>query len=159
MGTINAHIRTEPNICLLYSIVQELKLDVLSISETWFDPGTSDSLVTKTFGPDFTWIGKERIGQKGYSGTGGIGFLARKHLGSFQYVKGDDSSGIIWVKLTLPSGDKYFFGAVYILPVGSISSEKFKDTLSNIQADLVKFRQEKLSLWEISIVGYLTRLH
>lgn len=138
MGTVNAHIRTESNRCILFSIVQDLKLDVCVVCETWFDSGTSDSIVLKTFGPDFIWFGKERVNQKG----GGIGFLARKNLGSFLCIKGDDHSGVVWIKLTIPSGDKYFFGAVYIPPIGSISEERFKEILTHLEADMIKFRQE-----------------
>ena len=45
---------------MLYGIVNQEELDILVICETWFDVGTSSGIMTKTFGNDFIWFGRER---------------------------------------------------------------------------------------------------
>ena|GEM_PF-6581318 len=64
MGSLNCHIRTEDNRNLLYGIIQDLDIDICIVCETWFEYGTSDAAVNKTFGKDFRWFGRERKNQK-----------------------------------------------------------------------------------------------
>ena len=87
LGVLNSHLRSEPNRCYLYGIVEELKVDICVLTETWFEDGTSETLMSKIFGDDFVWFGSERKEQKKKSGSGGLGILARKNIGNFSLVK------------------------------------------------------------------------
>ena len=79
---MNTHLRTSVNRDLLYGVVQDLKLDIIAVTETWFEVNTSNKLVGNVFGDDFVWFGKERVKQTSPRGEGGVGVLVRKGWGN-----------------------------------------------------------------------------
>lgn len=137
---MNVHIRSDLNKNVLYGIVQDLEIDILSISETWFEYGKSSIEMKKTFGKDFYWFGKERKKQRSYCGSGGIGILARASIGKFSLEKVSQQFEILWVKLDLDKV-KYFIGTVYIPPDGSIYAGDMRQILLELESDILEFRK------------------
>ena len=61
MGFINTHLRLEDKRNILYGMVQESKVDILGIAEAWFDEGTSQHFMSKTFGTSLHGLGKNVV--------------------------------------------------------------------------------------------------
>src|SRR5271165_1276333 len=95
---MNVHLTEEFNLSLFHGLVQELKLDIVAVVETWFFPNTSFNLITLYFNKDkFEWFSRERQDQCSNTGSGGIGILVRK-LGYHVYlIKQYDSFEGLWI--------------------------------------------------------------
>ena len=66
MGIINTHLRTESSRNLLFGIVENVKVDILVVAETWFeDQKHADFYMSKTFGDNFSWFSVQRQNQFG----------------------------------------------------------------------------------------------
>ena len=149
MATVNVHIGTEnkENLNVLYGIVQDLSIDIVGITETFFDNKTSsETIMSKTFGSDWIWFGKERKDQKVEKrkdqkgpGSGGLGFLARRCIGEFSYISGI-SKYVLWTKVKRNS-NVFFFGVVYIPPAGSNYGNLFQ-ALTDLEGDIVQYKKE-----------------
>ena len=96
MGIINTHLRTESSRNLLFGIVENVKVDILVVAETWFeDQKHADFYMSKTFGDNFSWFSVQRQNQFG----GGIGILVRKSVATFSLVKASEKLGVVWIKM------------------------------------------------------------
>lgn len=104
----------------LAGIVNLINLDVIVVTETWFDVGTSDKLIKDTFGEDFIWFGMESDDQKSYSGSGGIGILCRKKFDNSSLVKFYKNFQALWIKSVCGSDIYYIYG-IYIPPMVLLS--------------------------------------
>lgn len=144
MATINAHVRSDLNRNLLYGVIQDLNIDIIGITETWFENGTSNVEMNKIFGKEFKWFGRERKIQKNYCGSGGIGILVRNsigNLGNLSLVKISKQFEILWIKLDLDK-IKYYIGAIYIPPDGSMFVGDVKQLLVELESDILEFRKD-----------------
>ena len=140
LGVINAHIRAADTREKFSSIVKELELDIVVVSETWFKMDTAKKLISKVFGNNFTWFSKEHAEQKS-SNCGGIGILIRKSIGDISLVKIYDSFDGLWIKY-IAGADVYHICGVYLPPGTSAnSSEDFSKCLQLLEADCIKFRK------------------
>src|SRR5690606_5427500 len=70
VGTINVHVRNISNRNYLVGIVDLVKLDLIVVTETWFEYGTSSKIMNNAFGKEFNWFGSESKNQKSSSGSG-----------------------------------------------------------------------------------------
>jgi hypothetical protein len=114
--------------------VESLNIDILVITETWFDDGTSINIMKKSFGTEFIWYGHDKPEQKSWSGSGGIGILLRRNIGEISLIKVSKKSDIIWVKVTIHSFI-LFVAAVYFPHLNSNQNDKFADNLAELEAD------------------------
>ena len=138
MGVLNTHLRTESSRNLLFGLVENVKVDILVVAETWFeDQKHSDFYMSKTFGDNFSWFSVQRQNQFG----GGLGILVRKSVGTFSLVKGSDKVGVIWIKLEKDL-EVTFIGGVYFPPSGSVRKEEWKKMLENLENDIIEFRKQ-----------------
>jgi hypothetical protein len=146
---MNAHIKTPHNRSIFSRIVQDLKLDIVVVVETWFQLNTSNKLMGKTFGSEFDWFGKERVDQKGSTGSGGIGILIRKATGIVSFIKAYDLFEGMWVKCVCGELSLFICG-VYIPPDNPFRGyQDFPKCLEMLEADCLKFR----SLGKVIVLG------
>ena len=137
MGVLNAHLRTEANRSLFSGTVQEIKLDVVVVVETWFEVDTSNKLMGKCLGDSFAWMGKERVQQSSLRGEGGIGIIVRKERGDVSLIKYYELFEGMWVKLVCGK-DTFFICAVYAPPRDDVD---FDQILRSLEEDIWKFKQ------------------
>ena len=138
---MNAHICADSNRSLFSGLVQDLKLDVVVVVETWFEVNTSNKLVGNALGDSFCWFGREQDGHNKYRGEGGIGILVRKGIGEVSMVKVYQEFQGMWVKF-ICGKDIFFICGVYIPPAEEVD---FHHILRSIEADCIHFR--KLERW------------
>ncbi len=139
VGTMNVHIRNISNRNYLVGLVDLVKLDVLVVTETWFDYDTSSKIMSNAFGNGFYWFGSESKNQKSSSGSGGIGILIRKSCGSPSLLKVYKNFPGIWIKLCKGENIYYICG-VYIPPHGSPQLKiDFDEVLEELRLDIVLY--------------------
>ena len=69
--TKNVHLKSLLNLQKFSGIVQNL--DVIAVTETWFEVNSSKNIMGKVFNDvEFSWFGKERLHQTSSIGSGGV---------------------------------------------------------------------------------------
>lgn len=130
---MNVHLRSTHNRNVLYGLVDLLEIDILVISETWFDEKTSGSIMGKSLGDRFLWYGRERSGQISKSGSGGVGIIVRKNIGDVSLVKSSSDQSSLCLH--------FFVAAVYLPPVNSHWNDDFVGSITELQSDCLDFRK------------------
>ena len=136
LGCINAHLQKERNRSLLYGIIEDVKVDICVVSETFFRDNSS-RMIEKVFGSDFMWFGRERKIRK--RASGGVGILCRKSIGNFSLVKISSKYEYLWIKLDR-NQDMYYICGVYIPPSKS-KRELAPDVLLELEIDIRNYRK------------------
>ena len=88
--------------------LQELKLDVLDLAETFLREEDEASVA------GYVWYGRNREGCK--RASGGVGILVRKELQS--RLLSCQREGVVWMELKLREGKKVAVGVMYANPEG-----------------------------------------
>lgn len=149
MGIINTHLRTESSRNLLFGVVENVKVDILVVAETWFeDQKHADFYMSKTFGDNFSWFSVQRQNQFG----GGIGILARKSVATFSLVKASEKLGVVWIKME-KHADISFIGGVYFPPSDSVRKEDWKTMLQNLEDETLEVGKLVSGLGERTGIG------
>ena len=117
--------------------MEDIKVDICVVTETFFREDVAGKMINKIFGSDFLWFGRERKIKK--RASGGVGIICRKNIGNFSLVKISTKYEFIWVKM-VRNQDVYFIGAVYIPPSES-KRELARDVLLELEVDILKYRK------------------
>lgn len=139
---MNVHLKSLLNLQKFSGIVQNQNLDVIAVTETWFEVNSSKNIMGKVFNDvEFSWFGKERLDQKSSIGSGGVGILVRKSVGDVSLIKVYDLFDGLWVKCACKD-DVVYICVIYIPPDnGPRGNQNFAKCLELLEGDCVKFRK------------------
>ena len=139
LGFRNIHLRKEDNRKKLMGLIQEAKLTVCGVVETWLKKKENlmESLLE---GSEFIWLGKHRIGREG----GGIGFVVSRRVKP-KLAKVSKSENLVWVEFQ--TDRRWFCGLVYLVPKDR--EEVNEKTMQEVQWDVLDFRYKG----EVLLVG------
>ena len=122
------------------------------VAETRFIEGRGSELMNEVFGPDFSWVGRDRKKQRARSGEGGIGILVRRGLGEAKVLKVSETSDSLWIELKMTEATLIIAG-VYLSPEYSKKEVAFIDALEELQGDILEFQ----SRGRVIVMGDLNR--
>lgn len=135
VGCVNHHLTNVDSRRDLLEMVTWAGLDVCGVTETWIREGRGEDIFQDQ---KFEWMGRERKGQRSYSGDGGVGMLVAKKLGKARVVKRSKNFDCLWVRLDV--GGKLFIAIVYAPPARSSTGLRLEDLLLELESDIMGYR-------------------
>src|SRR5271170_5884677 len=140
LGFMNVHLRNVQNLVVFSGLIQDLKLDIIGVVETWFQPDTSSHCMKQYFVEnEFEWYGKERSNQNTNRGAGGIGLLVRKIGNQVSLIKFYDQFEGMWVKYGNDTDNILYIACLYLPP--GVTDNKFVQCLESLEMDILNFRK------------------
>ena len=119
--------------------LQELKLDVLDLAETFLREEDEASVA------GYVWYGRNREGCK--RASGGVGILVRKELQS--RLLSCQREGVVWMELKLREGKKVAVGVMYANPEG-VRTDETEDQFEEVQEEVGRLQEEG---YEVVVMG------